>query len=89
MAALAETSIFRKITALGPIKMEIIHTDLGSDADTITSTLANPMFVMAFESFAGAPTLRATMVDSTKVITVDTCAGSNGSCDYTVLVFGF
>lgn len=89
MAALAETSIFRKITSLGPIKMEIIHTDVGSDGDTFKSFLSNPQFVMGFESVDGDPTLRVTMVDSTKTITVNNVVATDGTGDYTVLVFGF
>lgn len=89
MAALAETSIFRKKVSLGPIMMEIIHTDAGSDADTFTTVLQRPLFVMGFESVAGAPTLRATLVAATKTITVDQVVAADPTANYTVLVFGY
>jgi hypothetical protein len=90
----ATSGVFRKLTALGPIKMEVLNHQKGSDADTWTSDLAHPKFVMAFEEVAGAPTLQCTL-DSTessatfKLITMGAVTGADLAGKYTVLVFGF
>lgn len=87
MPAIAEADLFRKITALGPIKMEVVHTAKAGDDYTFTTLIQNPQFVMLAESTTSAATASATF--SGKTVTVKNVVAADGSADVTVLVFGF
>ena len=96
MAALSESTVgfFRKITALGPIKMEVVSYNAGSDGDTFISLLSNPKFVMAFEDGQTQSALNVTLdaVASSatfKTVTMTAVTATNPTAKWTVLVFGF
>lgn len=76
------------ITALGPIKMEIVNLTSITTADTFTTRIQNPSFVLIGEYGSGATTAVTTAAVSGRTVTV-TNASMNGTQKAVALVFGF
>lgn len=79
----------RYITALGPIKMEVMFLSALTSADTVTSNLASPSNAMVATDGTGGATVAPTaaVVTATKVVTITQTSLSAGTG--TLIVFGF
>jgi hypothetical protein len=85
MAATTPTQQY--ITALGPIKMEIVHLPATTDSgDTFTTRIQNPLFAIAGGMTTSADPIYCTI--SSRTVTVSN-AGGTANLEMTVLVFGF
>lgn len=78
----------QKVTALGPIKMEVVHLTAITNGDTFSTLIQNPSFVAVSEDGTGATTATTTASVSGKTVTIVN-ASMNGTQKATVLVFGF
>jgi hypothetical protein len=77
----------RFVTALGPIKMEILNLTTVNNGDTVTTNIANPRFALS-EDNTGALSVNTSNSISGKTITItNTSYAGAGVCN--VLVFGF
>ena len=85
---MATTVANRFLSALGPIKMEILNLTGIATGDTVTTNMANPQFALGVDNTTGALTIntRVTLSGKTLTITNTSYAGA-GVCN--VLVFGF
>jgi len=81
----------QKITALGPIKMEIVYLTDTTDEDTFTTVIQNPKFCLASETNTANAnsTVQATVTTGTKTVTVSNQTAGAGVGKVAVLVFGF
>lgn len=87
---MAATVATQKVTALGPIKMEVVHLTGVTTGDTFRCLIQNGLFCLASEQgAAAASTVQASVVASTKTVTVTNQTAAGGAGDITVLVFGF
>lgn len=77
----------RYITALGPIKMEVMFLTAVSTGDTVSSFLQNPENAMITTSNTGGATAAPTASVSGKTITITQTSLAAGTA--TLVVFGF
>lgn len=77
----------RYITALGPIKMEVMFLSAVTTADTVTSLLANPVNAVFQSDNTGGATVAPAASVSSKTITLTQTALAAGTG--TLIVFGF
>ena len=83
----AATVSDRYITALGPIKMEVVHLAATTDhGDTFSTLIQNPKFAIAGSMTTSADPIFASI--SGKTVTVNN-AGNTDNLEIVVLVFGF
>jgi hypothetical protein len=84
---MASTVANRFLTALGPVKMEILNLTTVTTADTVTTNMQNPRFALGVDN-TGALSVNTSITISGKTLTItnSSYAGA-GICN--VLVFGF
>lgn len=76
------------ITALGPVKMEVVDLTSLTDADTFTTRIQNPLFAVCSEYGTDANGT-ATASISGRTVTINNPTTGGGTGKVAVLVFGF
>lgn len=77
----------RYVTALGPIKMEVMFLSAVTTADTVTTLIQNPSNAILATDGTGGATVAPTASVSGKTITLTQTSLSAGTA--TLVVFGF
>lgn len=78
----------RHVTALGPIKMEVLNLTDVDDAETVSTLIQNPKWAVGVvNTDAAAQTVALNVGISGKVLTIN--QASLSGAEVNVLVFGF
>ena len=82
------TVSYRFLTVQGPVKMEVLNLTSVTDADTVTTNMARPLFAIGVSNSDETATNNTNISISGKTLTINN-ADFGGTDVCNVLVFGF